>query len=255
MSEPVLLSDCKVWMGGYDFTGSLNMVDMPMSKAELPNGRFGDTAEVMFPGLEQVTATMKGFWSAGSLEPDSVIFPLQIDPAVTPAAWPLTFAPPNTPGNAGAVGSFCYSIVGHEFSYKLGAPHGQLFPYEVTTKPGTTYATYRQQIASAKTLVTATTTGTAITLGLLGVTQKLVVVLHVFAITGGSWVLTVESDDNAPFATPTTRLTMAAVTTAPFRIVQSVNGAVATDTFWRVVMTKTGGTDLTYAVSFSFANL
>jgi len=63
--------------------------------------------------------------------------------------------------------------------------------------------------------------------------------------------ITIESDDNAGFTTPTVRQTLTAVITAPNRIVATLNGPIATDDRWRAVLTKTGGTSIVAAVTFS----
>lgn len=254
MPEPVLLSDCKVWLGGLDLSGALNKVSLDAKKAELANGRFGDTADVKSHGLSQPAADISGFWSAGVGEPDPTLF-ARIDAAVTQLAWPLSFAPPYSPSAAaGAAGNLVYTLVGDQFAYNLGGQHGQNLAFSVKTKPATLYALYRQMVEQAKGLVTATTTSVGHLLGALAATEQLVAVLHVFAITGGSWVLTIESDDNAGFTSATVRATFTAVTTAPDRAVKLIPGAVA-DTYWRAVLTKTGGTNITFAVALGIANL
>lgn len=254
MAEAVALKDLKVYLGGTEITGSLNSVELTAAKAEQANGRFGDTAEVVYPGLAQVRANVSGFFSAGVGEPDPLAW-ARIDPTLSPAAWPLTFAPPYAPtAGAGVEGNVAYTIVGQQFNYQLGGQHGQLLPYSLSTLPTTTYSLYRQTVDRAKATVVATTTSTGAQLGALSATQKIVAVLHVFAITGGSWTLTVQSDDNSGFTTPTTRITFAAVTTAPSTEVKVLNGAV-TDDWWRSVQTKSGGTDLTYMVALGIANI
>jgi len=253
MAEPCFLSDLKIYLGGTDLTATLNSCELTAAKAEQANGRFGDIAEVFFWGLRQVRANVSGFFEAGAGAPDPLAWS-RIDPALTPSAWPLSLAPPSAPGVAGAEGNIAYTIVGREFGYGIGGQHGQLLPYRLSTLPASTYDLYRQTIDRAKATVTATTTSTGYQLGALSATQKIVAVLHVFAITGGSWVLTVQSDDNSGFTSATTRITFAAVTTAPSTEVKVLNGAV-TDDWWRSVQTKTGGTDLTYMVALGIANI
>jgi hypothetical protein len=97
--------------------------------------------------------------------------------------------------------------------------------------------------------VGVTTTSVGKEYGALLATDQLLVSLHVFSINGGTWTLTIQSDDNSGFTTPTTRDTFTAVTTAPTFQVRKIVGAV-TDNWWRAVMTETvAGTELTYSVT------
>lgn len=257
MADPVLLNDCRVWFAGYDLSGSLNSIEIVASKAEQPNSRFGDTAETFFPGIASIRGTVKGFFSSSTLalgEPDPVIMS-QMGITVTEVLWPIFFTPPYAPtAAAGAVSNIGYLISGMLYSYKRSAAHGDLLMFEVTTLPVMLYELTRQTIERAKALVSATTTSTGTQHGALSATQELVVSLHVFAITGGSWVLTIESDDNAGFTTPTVRGTFTAVTTAANFEIKKISGAV-TDDYWRAVLTKTGGTNITYAVTMGIGTI
>lgn len=254
MAEAVLLKDCKIYFGPYDLTGSCRKASIAAAKAALENGRFADTVEAKKAGLQQVDASVGGFWTAdGTSEPDDAFWP-RLNPTVDVSAWPLTIAPPYAPAAAaGADGNIAYSVRGGEFTYQQGAAHGELVPFEVQTALMSEGVLSRATIIQPKGLVSATTTGTGRELGLLATGYRLIAHLHVFAINGGSWVLTIESDDNSGFATPTTRATFTAMT-AIGSATKDVAGPVATDTYWRAVMTKTGGTSLTYAVVLSVDN-
>lgn len=253
-SDPVLLSDCRIWLGGYDLSPDCRQVGIGVGRQELPNGRFGDTVSPFFPGVQTVDVTVGGFYSAGSaLDIDPAVWP-RLDPAVTPTEWPLTFAPPFAPAAAaGAFGNVAYTARSCQFAYKISGKHGDLLPFDLTSRVKSG-ALYRQTVEAAKALVAATTTTAGTQLGLVGATQKHVAALHIFAITGGSWVLTIESDDNSGFTTPTVRATFTAVTTAPNRQVVETVGPIATDNYWRGVLTKAGGTNITWALTQSIEN-
>jgi hypothetical protein len=100
MAEPVLVKDCRLWLGPYALQGALNAVTLNAGKVKLASNRMGDIAETFNPGLQQIDFTAKGFWAADaattSLEPDTIIYP-RINPTLEPAAWPLTLAPPHAP--------------------------------------------------------------------------------------------------------------------------------------------------------------
>jgi hypothetical protein len=247
VAEPILLSDCKVWLGGYDLTGESNKVAMSLSQAELDNGRFGDGAEAFYPGLFQAEADVDGFWSAGSGSPDHVLGGLRV--AVPDRTeWPLTVAPPGAPGSAGADGNLAYTIRGAQFSFNVSGAHGEILPFTFRSllRQG---SVYRQTILLPKATYSSTTTGTGRQLGAVLVTQKLVTSLHVFAVTGGTWTLTIESDDNSGFTTPTVRQTFTAATAITRQTIET-NGAI-TDDWWRAVLTKSGGTSAVVAVATS----
>jgi hypothetical protein len=248
MADPVLLTDADVWLGGYALDGSVNNLDLRATKAEKPNSRLGDTAETFFPGLAAIDGKVSGFYSAGVGEPDAILHPRVLNDS---SEWPLTINPPYAPAaSPGADGNIGYTVRTAQFYLSFGGPHGELLPYELTSKTRAGNL-YRQTIVLPRATYAATTTGVGRQLGLVSATQKLVATLHVFALTGGSWVVTVESDDNAGFTSATTRLTLTAVTTAPNRLVAELVGPIAVDDYWRVVLTKTGGTSINAAVLLS----
>jgi hypothetical protein len=250
MADPVYMVDTKIYNGGYEIQGSLREIHFTLSNGELADDRFGDVLEAKYPGRVDPQVSAKGFYSASTLangEPDPVFF-ARLHSDVT--SWPLTLCPPQAPATAaGADGNLAYTITGAEFEYSIGAQAGELLPYSIKKLPRSGGTVSRGTVLLPKATYAATTTGTGRNLGAITAAQKFVAVLHVFAITGGSWVLTVESDDNSGFTTPLTRGTFTAVTTAPNRLVVEVNGAI-TDNWWRVVLTKTGGTSINAFASF-----
>ena len=255
-ADAVLFKDSRVWLGGYDLSGTLNNIDLKASKAELKNDRFGDVAECFEQGIESVKPMLKGFMDYTATGVDAILYPRIKTDTTT---WPLTICPPYAPAaTPGADGNICYTIVGKQFALETGAAHGELLPYSLTSNIASTAnaaALYRQTIALPKTTYASTTSGTAIQLGVLAATQKIVATFQVFAITGGSWVVTIESDDNSGFSSATTRGTFTAITTAANRQVVEVNGAVATDNYWRLTLTKTGGTSIQAAGTLSIERL
>lgn len=254
MADPVLLTDIRIWNGGYALEGSQNKVSFTLSNAPLPCNVFGDTVEANYPGRVQPQFNASGYYSASTLangEPDPVLFARLHSDATS---WPVTLCPPNAPAAAaGADGNLAYTMTGAEFEYAVSGAHGELLPYTMRKLPRSGGAVVRGTVLLPRSTYSATTTGTGRQLGVLASTHQLVTVLHVFAINGGSWVLTVESDDNSGFTSATTRQTFTAVTSAPNRAVVMTAGPIATDDYWRVVLTKTGGTSINAAVALGFA--
>lgn len=252
MADPVLLSNAAVWLGGYDLSGSLNNIDLKLSKAELANSRFGDLAETFDQGLEQISLSVKGFHDYAALGTDVRLYP-RIKSDNT--SWPITIAPPYaTTAAPAADGNIAYTIAGKQFSLEVSAAHGELLPYTLTSRlasTGTGAAVYRQKVVLPKASRASTTTGTGYQLGAVTATQKIVAVLHAFSVTGGgTWTLTVESDDNSNFTSATTRATFTGGFSDVSRAIVETNGAI-TDDYWRVVLTKSGGTSCIAAALLS----
>lgn len=251
MANPVLLSDCKVYHGACDLTGSLRQVTMTASKAELGDSRFGDAHDAYFPGLQQVTCSGSGLFSSSALasgEPDPAIFAALNTYA---AGLPVVMAPPYAPAaSAGADGNIAYMVVGGPFQYDaMSGTHGELLGYSFGTKPGSGYRLYRQTIVYPKTAISATGNGAAHQYGTLDTGETMVVSLHVFAASSANYVVKIQSDDNSGFSSATDRITFATVTGVTHEV-KTLAGPVATDDYWRVNITRTGG-DITLAVTLS----
>src|SRR4029077_12778170 len=129
MANPVLLTDVRIWNGGYALEGSLNKVSLMAKNAELADARFGDVLEAQYPGVLQPEFNASGFYSSSTLanlEPDPVLMSRMTDAT----SWPVTVCPPNAPlAAAGADGNLAYTLTGAEFEYVIGAKHGELLPY------------------------------------------------------------------------------------------------------------------------------
>lgn len=251
MADPVLLSDCKVYFGAYDLTGSLRQVQMTAAKAELGDSRFGDSHEAYFPGLQQVECSGTGLFSSSAAsggEPDPGIFAALNTYA---AGLPTVMAPPYAPSaSAGASGNIAYLVAGGPFAYDaMSGTHGELLGYTFSTKPGSGYRLYRQTIVYPKTAISATGNGSAFQLGTLDTGETLVASLHVFAASSASYVIKIQSDDNSGFSSATDRVTFATVTDITSEV-KKLDGPVATDDYWRVNITRTSG-DITLAVTLS----
>ena len=253
MADPVLLDDCRCWLGGVDISGSVNSVEMTAAKAELANSRMGDTLEVLFQGLEQVVANAGGFWESATststgLNVDSTLFS-RFDTGTGRA---MTFAPPDAPSAAaGAEGNIAYTVVGRGFEYNISGAHGELLSYNFRQKPASEFRLYRQQIVLAKQTFTATSTGlvdTGVSYAFPAVAtgEKMVATLHVFQQAGdaATFTVTVESDTATSWGSATTRFTFTDITDvigAEITQTKKLSGAI-TDTKWRtrVIASSTG---------------
>jgi hypothetical protein len=189
-----------------------------------------------------VSAEVLGFWSVGPGEVETITAP-RILTLPDISEWPLTVLPPDAPNPMGTDGNAAYNVRSAQFSTVLGTVHGELMPFRLRSLPRTGRLD-RMTIMLPKATYSATTTGTARQLGALTSADKMVAVLHVFSVTGGTWTLTMESD-TAGFGSPTVQATFSGATGIT-RQVMEVIGPVSDD-YWRVVLTKSGGTSCVVA--------
>jgi hypothetical protein len=249
MADPVVLSTPAIYYGGFDVTRDHNMVEVAAAFEDLDDARFGDLAKVFYPGTMQPSASGGGFFAAGSGLIDTIVG-TRLGQGVS---WPFSVAP------IGDVdGNVVYELPVALSAYRFGAEHGRSLPFTLKHMPQRSAATQggelvRSTVMLPKALRTVTATGTARQLGALSATQKLVAVLHVFAMTGGSLTVTVQSDDAGGFPSQATRLTFNAATGITRQILELV-GPV-TDDWWRILATYTPGTNYTAYVSLGITNL
>jgi hypothetical protein len=244
MADPVVNTAPLIWLGGYDLSGNLNANELKAARVDLPNSQYGDTLACTFPGIQQVDAMIRGFYSTTSGEAD----PVHAARIITKDAseWPLTLLPQDAPSAAGTVGNVAYNLRSAQFAMEFGAEHGALLPFSGKSMARTGRLD-RGTVMVAKSTLSATTNGTAVQLGAITAAQKLVAILHVFSVNGGTWTVTIESDNASNFPTPATRVTFTGATGITRQVVE-LAGAV-TDDWWRAVTTETvAGTDVTLAV-------
>lgn len=253
MADAVLLKDCRVWLGPYALHQSLRSINLTNARAELADSVMGDVHEAFAQGLQQPDIKFGGRWGADaaatSLEPDTILYNRIGGSGAVITSQPFTVAPPNAPAaTPAAAGNVVYTLVGKTYSYSgIKGAHGELAGYEGSGKGATGGGgLYRGVSLSPATNFTATTNGSAVQAGAVSATQKYVCVLHVTQLAGGTWTVTVESDNASNFPTPTTRATFTGATAITSQVIET-NGAV-TDDWWRIVVTETvGGTDVTLA--------
>ncbi len=244
MADPAVLVGAQLWLGGYDLGTDINSLSLTASRAELGDARLADDISATYPGIQSVDCQTDGFWAAGAGNNDAVTAARIITKDA--AEWPLTICPPSAPGAGGAGGNVAYNLRTAQFATYFGAQHGESLPFRLTSRARTGRLD-RGTIIAPKTTYVATTNGTAYQVGAASATQQVVAILHVFSVNGGTWTVTVESDNGVGMATPVTRFTFTGAT-AVTRQVMTLAGAV-TDDYWRAVVTETvAGTDVSLSV-------
>jgi hypothetical protein len=146
----------------------------------------------------------------------------------------LTFVP-----TSGAAGQVCYLTQGLECDYNPGGKHGELLAATTTFK--TNWPLVRGLILHPQgTARTTTGNGTGFQIGAVSSAQAMYIDLHALGVTDGSNTLTIQSNVDNTFASPTTRATFNAITTSVGGQQIRVPGPI-TDTWWRAVWTIAGG--------------
>jgi hypothetical protein len=107
-------------------------------------------------------------------------------------------------------------------------------------------ALFRGELLLPKAAQTSAGNGSSRQLGAVAAGEKAYANLHVFAVTGGSVTVTVESDDDTGFASGTTQLSFAAASAVGAESL-STDGTAITDDWWRVAWTQTASS-ATFAV-------
>lgn len=229
------LLNATTFVGGFDFTGTMNQLSLAGDLEALDSTVFGSVARSRTAGLQDVTAQLVGFWDAGTD---------QVDPAVFAVLGGASQVVTHTPH--GTAGEVAYIYEAKEFSYSMFGEVGQLAPYTLAlqgssgnTQPGL----IRGQLAAAKGNVSATgALGSAVNLGAVDAGEYLYLAFHVFSA-GTTISVKVESDDNAGMTTPTDVAggTIGPITTSGGTWMTRVAGPI-TDTHFRLNVTAITGT-------------
>jgi hypothetical protein len=226
------LTDATTWIGGYDFTTNLNEISLNTSVDDLDATTFGGGGyRARKGGLRTVESSLAGFWESATLDaPDPQIFT-----NIGTADRVVTMAYDD------AETSTAYMFQAGKFSYDMFGEVGALTPFNVSMMGTNPVGLVRGQVTKAKANVSATgATGTGVNLGNVSASQYLYATLHVFSA-GTTITVTVQSDDNAGFTTPTTRITFGPITTVGGTWGVRLAGALA-ETHYRFNVTAITGT-------------
>jgi hypothetical protein len=225
----LILTDCKILVGGYDLSGYHNSLNVEYSAEMLDDTRFGTNGtRSNKPGLKNFSVAGSGFWEDVL---DEVLYN-----KVGAAREVLTLGPE---GNIEGDKTYFTRAVSGTYN-PLSGEVGALLPFDLSFMNANSALVRGVLLAKGSKAATGNSTG--VNLGAALSTQKIYSALHVTVISATSIIVTVESDDNSGFTTPTTRLTHTTVlgagtVTADW---QQMDGPV-TDTWWRSKWTIVGG--------------
>lgn len=251
MPEKFTLGNVRIYAGGLDLTGQSNKVGLAGGYDEADVTGFGDVAadgwiwKTVQKGIGSGKLDVAGFHAAGD--------PSQVDNglwATQGSVMPWTVLPRMQGASSAAAptpGDLAWFLRAMQSTYALGDQVGNVAPYTAAASSSSPLVRGRllHQPGMART---ATGTGTAVQLGAVPEGKAFYAGMHLLSTADAAAALTVtvESDDDAGFATPTTRATFQAAQTVSGQSVMAA-GPI-TDTYWRVTWTVSGGA----APSFMF---
>jgi hypothetical protein len=241
-------NDALIALGERNYSGKSNQVAIAYGVEALDATVFGMTTKHYAPGVFSWSIDAGGFWDAGTEVPGTgVAFAdTGLFPRIGSAKAPILIASKN------ADLAPCFFSEEVESDYSLLGSHGELNPFSLSCQSANTLC--RGYLGLQPIQKVAAGNGSAFQFpAAISATQALVATLHVVQFNGTTLTMLIESDDNAPFSSATTRLTFAAATglTSEFK---QVNGPIATDDRYRCRWTFTG-TSFTALVGFAVISI
>jgi hypothetical protein len=210
------LTDAGLWIERYAFAGVTKALAVSHAIDTPDVTTFGSGYRARAAGLKSIGLEAEGFWDS------------TVDAGVI--ANILATSCPVTVSNTASVGAVARVFLGVEGTYEIGAQIGDAFGFKVGTQGnGPVGLGLLMQNGS----LSATANGTGQQLGALSASQSLYANVHVLSASGSSPTLdvTVVSDDNSGFTTPTTQATFSQITAAG--AAQKIVAGAVTDTYWR----------------------
>lgn len=228
MAFALLNATC--WLDDYDFTTDTNKITVGVERPDLDATTFGTGPwKSKAAGLLDFSLHEEGFWS-GPVDAEGFSDLGTVDRAATVSP-------------DGVAGSIAYMGQCAKFKYSAFGAVGELVPFALDAMGSNSVGMVRGQVAKAKGAVSATgALGSVLTLTAPTTGQYVYAVVHVFGTPGTTMTVQVQSDDNAPFASPTTRATFPAITAAGGYWLTRVAGPFAGETFWRLNISAITGT-------------
>ncbi|MFI2465937.1 hypothetical protein ACH475_06110 [Streptomyces globisporus] len=234
-----VLFNARLFAPGADLTGASNKIELTSEIEDKDTTNYYSQGwKEVIGGLGSAEISGEGQWEAGD--------PSKVDNAswsTLGGVGPYTVCP-----DTSTVGALAYLTSGMRADYKIGDAVGEVAPWTGTVK--SSWPLVRGQIGHPPgTARTTTGNGTVLNLGAIPAGKRLYAALHVLSASGTTPSLTVsvESDDAAGMASPTSRLSFAAATVPGGQVLRT-DGTAITDTHYRLAWTVSGTTP-----SFMFA--
>lgn len=226
-------TNAKIFLAHFDLSSHLNSVQVGLNQELQDKTTFGSSFRGRLPGLKGMNFGIAGFSDFVDDGQDEVIAS-----KVAVADVPLLVGPRGAAvGDVAYFGPVAHAEYGHQVA--IGETAKFTASGELSSHQWVRGAFLRDPVA-----FTGTFNGGAVQLGAVGATQKLFAAIHVLAFTGTSFVIKVQSDDNAGFSSPTDRITFTTVAGLGSEFAAPVAGPI-TDDYWRMVCSAFTGTSFT----------
>lgn len=225
---PTVYDDQRIFFDGLEITGETNVIGFDYAAETEDNTTFGSGTRSNVAGLTAATAVIEGFLDPEKADPvlfDAVGFDGKV----------LSF------GLDGADGDLAYTLNTIIGEYSPEGEIGRLLKFSANAV--SKERPVRGTIMANATGLAATGNGTARNLGQVAAGQELFAAIHLLAVDapGDSITVSIESDADAGFASPTTRTTFAASNAIGGQWAVPVPGPI-TDPWWRVAYSISGAT-------------
>lgn len=229
-----VLTDAGIYWGGYDLSGYANQVDTAFTRDEKEDSTFGNNSDgwrTLKPGAFMGQASAQCYW-------DTDIAETLHDLVGSDAG--LIIA------RDGDFGSAAWCGAGTLKSLGFGEKWGEIAGSDPTFSPSGPLA--MGEVMLAKAARASSGNGGASNLGAVGDGQILVAVIEVFAISGGTLTLNVQSDTAAQTSW-TTRTSVSGVSALGAHVLTFPYNPANLDTYWRLNWVLSAGT-VTMAAAF-----
>lgn len=232
-----ILTDCKIYLGGYNLSGFHNSMELNYAAEMLDDTAFGTSGtRSNKPGLKTFSFSGHGFWDTTQ---DGANFA-----RIGATREVMSFAPV---GNVEGDRAFTVRAVNAKYN-PISGEVGALLGYDFDAMAANTPLVRGAVMATGSKAVTGS--GAVVNLGPVGALQRVYSALHVTAVAATSIIVVVESSAVIGMTSPTTRITHttflgAGTIGADWQF--SAVGAV-TDAFWRTKWTIVGGPFTIYNV-------
>lgn len=235
-----VITNARILVSEYEFTGDTNSIDYGYDIDMVDDTRLGAavTTRIMTPGLVARRLSFSGFSLSGVGEVETVLSAaLAVNDRI------ISIVP-----TGGAEGARVFPMIGTLSGFKpFGGTIGDSNKIESTWQASAFSVPANMPALAGISLATGakttSDTGAGVQQGAVGASETVQAWMHVTAVSGTNPTLDmlIESDDNAGFASATTRFTFSQATGLQVELEPVVSGAI-TDDYWRANWTI-GGTD------------
>jgi len=234
------MTNCTVYVHGYDFTTDLNQISLGLSVEDQDATTFQPAGQGGFrvrkPGLRDIDSSYEGFFQAnstgsvtGAPDNDQLSNLGVVDRVVTV-----------TPGGTETETAYIYQA--GNFSYDWGGSIGELVPFSMSMSGTNGQGLVRGKLAKARGDVSATgALGSVVNITGPTADQYVYCAFHVFTA-GTTITVQLQSDTASNFPSATTRATIGPITSAGGTWMTRVAGAFSGEDYWRLNVSAITGT-------------